>query len=261
QPRRLRARAPEERDRRPGEEEHRREPHCGEHGLAEEDGVRRGESALVRCDRRRGQHHDESDDHQCDRRGEYEIVGREGQTEDDPDLRRQCAPTACPTAVACAALPPGHDRHSRTLQTEGSAIAHSRRTGASLRTGTSTSPGEVVTAGPGAVLARGAGWLVAGAAVVAASLLLPDASTALYLAVARSGLKLPYGAADTLLILLAVGFLLAAWGLRRVHADRLILALLVGSSAVAAYLTNEALKLLIAQQRPCIDLIVDPRCP
>jgi len=119
----------------------------------------------------------------------------------------------------------------------------------------------VVTAGPGAVLARGAGWLVAGAAVVAASLLLTDASTALYLAVDRSGLKLPYGAADTLLILLAVGFLLAAWGLRRVHADRLILALLVGSSAVAAYLTNEALKLLIAQQRPCIDLIVDPRCP
>lgn len=108
---------------------------------------------------------------------------------------------------------------------------------------------------------RASVWVFAGAAVVAAAVLSTGPSRALHLAVSQAEVEVPYGAADILLPVLAGGFLLAAWGLRRMDVDRVLFVLIVGTSSVAAYLTNEVLKRLFAWQRPCVEFLVDPRCP
>lgn len=110
-------------------------------------------------------------------------------------------------------------------------------------------------------LLQGAAWLFSGSVVVVASLLGTGPSTKLHLAIVRSGFDLPYQTADTLLLLLAGGFLLAVWGVRRVDVDRVLVGLTAGSAAIASYLTNEVLKRLFGKQRPCVELVVDPRCP
>lgn len=113
----------------------------------------------------------------------------------------------------------------------------------------------------GLTLLHAAVWWAVGAVVVALSLLSVRPSTALHLAIADSGLDLPYGLADILLYLLAGGLLLTAWGFRRVSHDRVLVILIAGLSVVVAYVTNEVLKRVFAQVRPCVELLVDPRCP
>ncbi len=113
----------------------------------------------------------------------------------------------------------------------------------------------------GSTLLRAALWLVTGAVVVAVCLLGVGPSTTLHLAIAHSGIDLPYGLADILLYVLAGGFFLTAWGFRRVDLARVLVVLVTGISVVVAYATNEVLKRLFAQVRPCVELVVDPRCP
>lgn len=113
----------------------------------------------------------------------------------------------------------------------------------------------------GPVLLRAAVWLTAGAVVVAVCSMSVGPSTALHLAIAHSGFDLPYGLADILLYVLAGGFFLTAWGFRRVDLARLLVVFVTGVAVVVAYATNEVLKRLFAQVRPCVELVVDPRCP
>lgn len=111
-------------------------------------------------------------------------------------------------------------------------------------------------AGPRPLL-RAAAWWAAGLLLTAATLLLSGPSTRLYLAVAYTGIEWPDRLADVLVIALASAFALQAWRNRRAPAP----AITGGVGVLLAYGSSEALKVVLAQERPCRAVLPDLACP
>jgi len=107
---------------------------------------------------------------------------------------------------------------------------------------------------------RAAAWWATGLLLTAAALLLTEPSTRLYFAIAHTRIQWPDQLANLLVIALTAAFAVQTW--RHRHAPRRIAtAISSGVGVLLAYGTSEALKVVLAQERPCHALLPDPQCP
>lgn len=104
---------------------------------------------------------------------------------------------------------------------------------------------------------RALAWWTLGVLLTAAALLLAEPATHLYVAVAD--VSSSDHLADVLVVGLCVSLALATW--RRTGARATATGLAAGVGVVLAYGTSEALKLVVAQERPCHTVLPDPQCP
>lgn len=104
-------------------------------------------------------------------------------------------------------------------------------------------------------------WWFTGLLLATAALLLAQPSTALYLAIARTGTDWPDLLANILIIALSGVLALMTWRRRKLDPARAATGLAAGIGAVAAYVSSEILKLLVGQDRPCRTVLLDPGCP
>src|SRR5699024_5698707 len=104
-------------------------------------------------------------------------------------------------------------------------------------------------------------WWATGLLLGAGSLFLLDPSTSLYLAVVRADLALPQHLASGLIIVLALLLAVATWRSGPWRSRQAVTGLAAGAGVVIAYVSSEAVKALLAQDRPCRSVLLDPSCP
>lgn len=104
-------------------------------------------------------------------------------------------------------------------------------------------------------------WWATGLLLATAALLLTEPSTALYEAVAHAGTAWPEPLAGALIIALGAALALATWHTGRRHRHRTATGVAAGVGVVTSYGSSELLKLLVAQERPCRSVLLDPSCP
>ncbi|WP_152193054.1 phosphatase PAP2 family protein [Georgenia satyanarayanai] len=109
-------------------------------------------------------------------------------------------------------------------------------------------------------LLHAAAWWATGLVLVTAALLLTAPSTRLYLAVAHTRVEWPDQVADVLVVALTSAVALQTWRLRRAR-ERIATAVASGVGVLLAYGTSEALKVVLARERPCRAVLPDPQCP
>jgi len=102
-------------------------------------------------------------------------------------------------------------------------------------------------------------WWTTGILLTAAALLLAAPSTRLYVGVAD--IDWPGQLANILIIVLSASLALVTWRQRRTDLGRTATGLAAGVGVVIAYGSSEALKLMLAQERPCRTVLPDPHCP
>lgn len=112
----------------------------------------------------------------------------------------------------------------------------------------------------GSILCALAWWAV-GLVLALSALLLVEPSARLYLAIARSGIQWPERLASALIIALCVCLAVAAFVPGRTGRRRAASGLAAGVGVVLAYGSSEAIKEVLAQDRPCRVIVLDPSCP
>lgn len=104
-------------------------------------------------------------------------------------------------------------------------------------------------------------WCAAGLVLALSAMLLAEPSARLYLAVARSGAQWPERLANALIITLCACLAVAAFLPGRTGRRRAASGLAAGVGVVLAYGSSEAIKAVLAQDRPCRVVVLDPSCP
>lgn len=104
-------------------------------------------------------------------------------------------------------------------------------------------------------------WWATGLVLALSALLLVEPSAQLYLAVAQSGAQWPERLADPLIITLCAGLAVAAFFPGRTGRGRAASGLAAGVGVMLAYGSSEVIKAVLAQDRPCRVVVLDPSCP
>lgn len=104
-------------------------------------------------------------------------------------------------------------------------------------------------------------WWATGLVLALSALLLVEPSAQLYLAVSRSGAQWPERLASALIIALCACLAVAAFVPGRTGRRRAASGLAAGVGVVLAYGSSEAIKAVLAQDRPCRVIVLDPSCP